>query len=206
MKKKYNHLIGKIIGELIENNVNIHLKNSKKISENNELAEYNGWFNSDPLEFVIAASKNINSWLPILLHEYCHFRQWIEKYYIWTEIDKFEKKHPIYWNEWLTKKIEYNPRIINKWIRLSRDLELDCEKRTVEFIKQEQLDINIEQYIQGANTYILFYNVVAELRKWYKGTAPYEVIEISSTMPPFFLDNYDKCPKGFKKLVIKYCL
>jgi len=107
-------------------------------------------------------------------------------------------------DKWLNgKEIKFIKNKIDK----IKYLELDCEKRAVKNIKKYNLPVNIETYIQKANSYILFYNYVKETRQWSKpGNAPYALKnkELWSLCPTKFMPDsyYEKIPrKIYKKFI-----
>jgi hypothetical protein len=82
---------------------------------------------------------------------------------------------------------------IDNEIRTSIIVEVDCEKRTVEKIKKYGLDsiINIDEYIQKSNAYVLFYLWMRKNRKWYTiGKEPYNIPDVVSVMPKTFDIDY----------------
>lgn len=112
---------------------------------------------------AVATDMNMENWLSILVHESCHMDQWEEGCDIWKLADKL---NPNIIDEWLEGK-EFSDKKIDDAINSTRDLELDCEKRTIEKIKKFKLPINIDQYIQKANCYIFYHNYVRLTRTWY---------------------------------------
>ena len=154
-----------------------------------------GYFSPDPLELVCATNRA--DFIPVLVHESCHLDQFLEDRTPFDEEDVIDS--------WLHGK-EFTQKQINASIKNSISLELDCEKRSVKKIVEYGLDININQYIQGANAYILFYNFVKKNRVWYrKDTPPHEKFLVYETMPKKFMsDSYyyklnPKIEKLFKK-------
>jgi hypothetical protein len=116
-----------------------------------------GYFDSEDL--VLAVGGNHPQFLSILVHEYAHVTQWQENIEIWQDADKWGG----YLWEWLAG---VNNRKYKIGAQYLRDLELDNEKRSVELIKKFSLEINIPDYIQRANAYVLYYNWLPETRKW----------------------------------------
>ena len=92
--------------------------------------------------------------------------------------------------EWLSGKPKRN---IKKWMALSRELELDNEKRSVQLIKDFNLPINTRKYTQSANAYVLFYNWMLTSRKWCKpGNTPYSNKTILNACSSKFNMRYDQ--------------
>ena len=171
-----------------ENNIKLVLSPEKgvKFSEGGILC--NGYFDDITSTLACALGKDVSQWLVILLHESCHMDQWVEKVPEWTEnvgMDNIEK--------WLNGDDSVNMNNIDNEIRTSIIVEVDCEKRTVEKIKKYGLDsiINIDEYIQKSNAYVLFYLWMRKNRKWYEiGKEPYNITDVVSVMPNTFDIDY----------------
>ena len=84
-----------------------------------------GWMDEDKREIVV--SMNRPDWIEILAHEYSHLTQFLDKLPLWNKagesIDSIER--------WLNGE-EVDD--IDIHLGVSRDLELDNEKRTVKII------------------------------------------------------------------------
>lgn len=191
-------VISDCILDMTKYNIKIILSNTKSVVfglDSNDKS--NGYFCDDPKEFVVAINKPQKQWIPTFLHEYNHFLQW--------------KENSKYWNNCKDGFLDYwlsghniSDRVVNRGINSMIDLELDCEKRTVDMIKRLNLPINLDWYIKTANAYVLYYNILKESRQWYI-IAPYDVKEILDSVPNYWLDDYSKTPLKYKQLVLKYC-
>lgn len=160
-----------------------------------------GLFDNDNLKIEIAIKNP--SWFEIFVHEYAHFRQWIEYCHFWKRFDTVVKR----WDDWVVHKKEMSPERVKIEFKAVRDLELDCEKRSVELIKQFNLPIDIKSYIRKANSYIYFYAFVRDYRTWSQ-YAPYKVKKIVDLMSPRFLKttDYNRPSEKYIELVKKNCL
>jgi len=187
--------------ELIENKVAIRLER-KKIIKYGEggVEKVSGFYNDEPKEFAVGMAKPQSEWLEVYAHEFCHFKQAREKVKVWTSnvSDKLD--------DWLEKKIMLTKSELRKVLNACKDVELDCEYRTVDMIRKYQLDnvINIERYCQKANCYVLYYNVVGIMKEWYK-RPPYEFPELIDMMPKKLITNHKKRYRKFENGVIKKC-
>jgi hypothetical protein len=84
---------------------------------------------------------------------------------------------------------------------LSRELELDNEKRSVALMKKWDLKIDIDDYIRKANAYVMFYNYMYHSRKWSApGNAPYSNPNIVSKMSNKFNMRYKQMSERLLKL------
>ena len=146
----------------------------------------------------LATDKPKEAWLKIFLHEYGHATQWAENMPLWREHGKSAS-----WTEWLAGRPVRN---IEKAIELSRELEADCERRTIRLIKELGVDIDIEQYSRAANAYIHFYNFMLVNRQWFhKDRAPYKVAEVMAAANPVLDSDFSKTPKALMK-ALELCI
>ena len=171
-----------------ENNIKLILSPEKGVQFSEGGILCNGYFDDITSTLACALGKDVSQWLVILLHESCHMDQCVEKVPEWTEnvgMDNIEK--------WLNGDDTVNMNNIDNEIRTSIIVEVDCEKRTVEKIKKYGLDsiINIDEYIQKSNAYVLFYLWMRKNRKWYTiGKEPYNIPDVVSVMPKTFDIDY----------------
>lgn len=171
----------------------------------------NGYFetlNFPSPRFAVATGKPLSEWLPVAAHEFGHLNQWAENAPAWT--DQMYSSTEYAFDrllEWCDGKLLLDERELKQLIlQPAREVERDCEKRTLEMIAQFQLPLDPVVYAQKANSYIFFYTAMLDTRKWYV-RAPYEVTEIWSSMPKKILssEKYDKLPDKYLNLVQKYC-
>lgn len=181
-----------------EHNVDLQLRNSKKVKYN-EFLYTSGFFEDvSDTKGVLACGIKHPQFLEILTHEFSHMEQWIEKAPI--------NKNAIYcgdMDEWLSGKDINN--IYSKLDKIKL-LELDCEKRTVKNIKKYSLPINVTEYIQKANCYVLYYNFIKESRKWVQNLTSEKNKDLWSLCPKRFMkDEYYEYipPKIYDKFVEK---
>lgn len=106
--------------------------------------------------------KPVEEWCLTLLHEYCHYLQYKEQCDVWKAYANSEGED----------------------IPISVNLEYDCEKRTIELMKELGLAnlTSIEGYTRRANSYLLFYKIYNITGEWYE-KAPYSFPEIAEHMP-----------------------
>lgn len=151
-----------------------------------------GYFDDSTMEMVVAMKSSYA--LEIIAHEFCHLTQFIDNCDPWKNLGNSLDKLTV----WLNGKKVKN---IDKCIDAIRDMELDNEKRAVEIIKLFDLDINIEDYIKRANSYIYFYNWLKKTRRWSNPkNAPYKNKNVLSVMPSQFKKSYAKTPAKIEKV------
>ena len=185
-----------------ENNIKLILSPEKGVQFSEGGILCNGYFDDITSTLACALGKDVSQWLVILLHESCHMDQWVEKVPEWTEnvgMDNIEK--------WLNGDDTVNMNNIDNEIRTSIIVEVDCEKRTVEKIKKYGLDsiINIDEYIQKSNAYVLFYLWMRKNRKWYTiGKEPYNIPDVVNVMPKTFDIDYTILDSNIEKTYDTY--
>lgn len=141
-------------------------------------------------KLAVALGKPDEEWLPILAHEFSHAHQWKEGSALWKRLfddwghGREEASDAL--DRWLEGE-EWSGEQLNDIVARIRDIELDCERRTVEMIEKFQLPIDVEEYTQKSNAYVYFYNHVAQTRQWYgRGTAPYQIEDVWQNAPKTF--------------------
>ena len=151
-------------------------------------------------------------WLPLSAHEFAHFTQWNEQCEAWMnyviEVKFNNNIHDvgdIMWH-WVNGE-EVSEELLDASITASREVELDCERRTLKLIEKFGLPIDSEDYAQKANAYVHFYNSIRSERQWYEiDKEPYNTKEVVELMP-FDLDrDYSTSPENVQLAIKKYCL
>lgn len=187
-----------------DNNVKLRIENKPGIpyTDNEDGIMVNGFFDGDTRTLACAVGKDIEYWLTILIHESSHMDQFLESDPTWINNIGL-----IQTDLWLSGDDEVDMDVIENEIRTGIDVEVDCEKRSVEKIKKWNLDtvINVEEYIQKSNAYILFYRWMHKVRSWYSiGKEPYNIKEIVSQMPTNFNVDYSKLTPRLEEIFKKY--
>jgi len=194
MKKNIQKLIGEVAYKCIQNKIFFHLDFVNKVDQEN--LPCSGYF--DEKSLVVATNKkNVREWLDVLVHESCHLDQFLERSKLWVSDDE----SLCIVEAWIKKK-NISEQRRDRGFTNTIALELDCEKRTIAKIKKYSLDINKEEYIQKANSYLFAYLYALIYRKWYP--TPYENPRIWKRMPKNFLtiDEYlDRNSKHLKYFV-----
>jgi hypothetical protein len=194
MKKNIQKLIGEVAYKCIQNKIFFHLDFVNKVDQEN--LPCSGYF--DEKNLVVATNKkNIREWLDVLVHESCHLDQFLERSKLWVS----DEESLSIVEAWINKKNISEQRRDRGFFNTIA-LELDCEKRTIIKIKKYGLDINKEEYIQKANSYLFSYLYALIYRKWYP--TPYENSRVWRKMPKNFLtidEYFDKNSKYLKYFV-----
>lgn len=129
-------------------------------------SECSGLFSPDPLEITVGINRPIEMWLPVLVHESCHMDQFLENSKVWADCYIKDHDTSTILDMWLAGLVDLNPTQLKDVLDRLLNLELDCERRSVEKIKKYKLPIDITEYIQKANAYVYFYRAIARTRKW----------------------------------------
>lgn len=157
-------------------------------------------------ELVICVNKSVEEWLPVLVHEYCHFLQWKNDVKVWRDLSYPENIDSCseiwHWIDHPHSQVDK----IEEHLRNVRVMELNCERRTVSLITKMGLDIDLEVYKRKAFSYINLYNSMAITRKWpRRGYMPYSIKEIWERCPASLNGSFEKAPLYYINLVNKYC-
>jgi hypothetical protein len=190
------NLIENLLTNLNEKGVVIRTSEQPRISygEGSEMM-CSGYFIETPrAELGIAMGKPWQEWAPILLHECCHAAQWSENSELWKNMMYKGRDIVDYFDEYINGKVfdvnEYGENFIEKITKSIKDVEFDCEKRVVELIKENKIDIDLDVYIKKANAYVWYYDYAFENKIWYpNNNAPYENEEIWSNAPNYWVNN-----------------
>ncbi len=158
MLKAQRHFVDKVRDHMAEHGCRIIFGRGKELNCGGYRAA--GYFSDNDLELRVARKNTL--WFEVLIHEYCHFLQWIEKSPVYRKSDK---SNAIIDN-WFNGK-QYSSRIIDKAFDCVREMERDCEMRSIKLIKKHDLPINVDRYTRMANCYIYVHYFMREYRKFW---------------------------------------
>lgn len=174
--------------------VRVELSNEEMVRWSKK-SRVSGYFDSEARggpKLACGTCPSEESFLGVLLHEYCHVTQWVENCTAWREDDILSAKYDT--DGWI-----YSGRKCSAGMRKAfaarRDLEADNERRTVRLIKELGVkQINLPRYIRASNSYIHFYNTIPETNSWYHpDRQPYHMPHVTA------LFNSDKIDDDFTK-------
>lgn len=151
---------------------------------------------------VCATKLDNQNFLGTLLHEYCHVTQWIENCTIWQEDTYWGTKYDT--ESWLNSGKPCSEGM-RKAFAVRRDLEADNERRTVRLIKELKAPVNLEKYIQRANSYVHFYNTMPVTNAWYHPhRIPYKMPHVTKLFRSDKIDDdFRKTPKKQFEALVK---
>lgn len=206
MKTSIKRLINIIEKECSINNVELAFEESNGVRFKNSNIICNGYFIDQPKPvLVVATKKKKRDWILVLLHEYCHMKQWLEKSPAWFNNklpDNTECSDRL--DLWLSGVLNLSDDELERYIQINIELEADCEKRALRLIDEFRLPISKEDYAKKANSYILFYHIVKKYRRWYSlGKEPYFIESVWSKMPETMDLDYTKISPEIEQILLK---
>lgn len=194
--KKVANFLRRELKKCRDNDIKIFMPYSTNLFE--ETGDCSGYFDEKPLTLAVAVRGSYKKWLPVFVHESCHMDQWLEQAPVWTRrVNRFKPLN--LFDKWLTGKIDLDKSIKNDMIDCILNIELDCEKRSVEKIIKNKLPIKLETYIKKSNAYVWSYRIIQRTRSW-EHSSVYEHPDILKTMPTEFIDDYSKLPIEIKEV------
>lgn len=128
-----------------------------------------GYFDEDEPAFAVAmGGTNTQLVMSVYVHEYSHFRQWVEDAPAWNaKLQKNVCPQGVF-DAWLAHAVELIPEQNDAALKLLVALERDCEERALAVVMENpRLDIDPTWYIRSANLYLMYYGVVKRTRRWY---------------------------------------
>lgn len=159
-----------------------------------------GFFESDTRRLVVAAGGPWQQWLPVLAHEYGHMTQWLADAKRWWDAEDE------LFIAWLGGRRLSDER---RWraFRAARDVELDCERRTLRIAARNHLPIDPAAYARSANAYVAFYRVAHDYRRWYV-RGPFESSRVLALCPATIMPAawHDQPPAALVEAIVAECL
>ena len=159
-----------------------------------------GYF--DDFEKAIRVAKDNDEWLDTLVHEYCHFLQWLD-----TPAPTWQADSRACWivDDYLFEN-KKSPDLAWAFRRV-RDYERDCEIRSVKMIRKWKLPISEKTYIRKANMYVYSYHIMEALGEWEPFTqSPYTTPSAVSQMPCTFRARAHRVlPSRIERTLLSYC-
>jgi len=132
----------------------------------------------NPVIKVAKSNLSQEEWFGILIHEYCHFVQWRDDVKPWSKFSDYD----ITYSQILLKPEKYKKELIALF-----DLEIDCEKRTFNIIKNNNL-FDAKAYAQTANSILYKYAMLYKYNKWPDDNRKYK--KVQDLCPTKILKSY----------------
>jgi hypothetical protein len=137
--------------------------------------------NDNPIIKVAKGKLQEEEWFGVLIHEYCHFIQWRDDTRLWNRFCDYDVTY---------SQIISKPEKYKKELMALMELEIDCEKRSFNIIKNNQL-FNYPVYAQSANSILYKYAMLYKYNKWPDDNRKYKKVQ-------------DFCPKRILKSYKEY--
>lgn len=163
-----------------------------------------GWFDESDKELAISIKDS--EWLSVLVHEYCHFLQHIENDSTILALEYGDENHLSDVWDWLDGKFEFFSKqdknmAFNKVIQM----ELNCERRAVEKIKEYKLPIDLDDYISSAHIYLYYYLFAKKHKKWFGENFGSSDIKLFEEIPNKTLEHsFKTLPRNYEELFKKF--
>jgi hypothetical protein len=166
--------------------------------------ECNGYFCDSPRKHIIVnINKPIEEWLPVFIHESCHKDQCIEQCSYWTtKVNDYYDAGDIF-DMYVSGTVELNQENLTEVLKQVVEVELDCERRTVDKIVKFNLPLDVTEYTQKANAYIYSHFAIFERRE-FGAKAAYDIPEIWTKMPVDFNQDYSTINDNILELYNSY--
>lgn len=161
-----------------EHGITVYKGRGKTVKCPGDGVPVSGYFDEENLKLAVAIGDS--DWVGTFAHEASHMDQFLEGSEYWTDdlTEAYEVLMLATGSPHKVSKEEFK-EALNKIVVL----EADCERRTIEKIKQYNLPVDLEDYTRKANAYLYWHTSMLYYRKWYaRGKSPTKV-GVTSTMP-----------------------
>lgn len=190
------------------NHVHSHLRKNKfklvlhldelKIGKNS----VSGYFSEEDKEIVISLKEQ--DWLEVLAHEYNHFIQYITNEPSYISLTQGDSNYLSEMWGWIDKESEFEETRLDVMFDTVREMELYCERKTMETIKEFNLPIDLDEYIFSANVYLYFYSFVRKYRCWFKENVGIKDITELSDLQMTLEEDFSKLPELYEETFKNY--
>lgn len=175
-------LYGDILKFCVDNQISLKLINTEDYEGEN--AFWGGHFCDDKKEIVVTIT--VDDWFLLLLHEFCHAEQYVEKSPFYFDLSiSLDIFNPTYIQN--LPSYLYEPAC-KAWLKM----ELDCNQRVLNKIKKYNLDIDLNSFYKWANCYHQSYYYFYKLKKHYGDRKPFEFKRVMNSMNSERLLDFDE--------------
>jgi hypothetical protein len=204
MKPNNKLFLATALADLISNNVKVVFASGRYVRLDEDKAQLGGYFSAGPPKILtVATGISEKRWFPLFLHEYCHFRQFIEGDKTFNKIMTSLVTQDF--DDLIGGRKEFSQDKIDYFCRTIQKMELNCEHRVVESMELCNLEIDKDAYIKQANSYIFLYTLIRKDHKWPTKKMPYAIPEIAKIMKPYLLDSYEELDPMYIEYARKLC-
>ena len=132
---------------------------------------------------VVKVARGRPDWLDILIHEYAHFRQWVEQP---ATVYNADATASIIVHNYLHQGRAATPGVLRKAFTRVMAFERDAEMRALRIAKQYHLPIDEKRYARFANLYIYSHHLMRDTGRWQATGNPYRSWRLVDMMPADF--------------------
>ena len=196
-------LVNEIAGHCRDNDIKVDISESPWV-ETGDGTQCSGYFDTCDVVLAVAVGKPCSQWLPILMHEYGHSRQYIFNHELLNEGSDVEDRL----FRWAKGEETLSHRTVMRLLNLSTRIERECEKLVLDLIAKHGLQdlVDPQVYAQKANAYLYFWRYFISTKKWYDPLMPpYEIEGIWRSLPTTVLDSHSRMPKHIEALYKQHC-
>lgn len=118
-----------------------------------------GFFDEENRRLVVATKKPEHQWFGILCHEFAHYQQWFEGY-DFADYEECQDDFEAY-----TQGANVTRERVFEAIKVLKRVEHDAERRVIEMAKEWDLPIDCPEYIQAAQAFLTWFDMVAHTRQ-----------------------------------------
>lgn len=163
----------KIVKDLLNNGFSVFLHKKEEIDS------YGGWLQADDEEKSLTVALDHHMGFEILLHEYCHFKQYQEDRIFWN---RSLETYDLLFDWCANPKKRVSKKRIEESMKSIIEIEHDCEKRVLRLLSLNPIeDVDVEKYTKASNAYLWSYHIMKEIRK--KSKSPIYTEEVIAAMP-----------------------
>ena len=193
-KRSFEDFVSFVKQECKTHGVTLKLTRGKFVKLEN--IRCSGYF-CDEVPPILVCAMNAKKYKQTFAHEYCHMTQWLDKIPLWDKASTSLNKV----TDWLNGK---EVRNIKHHLAVTRELELDNEKRAAKIARTYDLDCTVADYVRGANAYVIFYNWLLETRVWSRPKkSPYINKRILKAMSTKFDMNYETMDEHIHQIFLE---
>lgn len=180
LSRQENKLIIDTIQKCIDQKISFSLKSNKSFDKSSGYVNFKS--------FVCCYGEK-EIFIESFLHESCHLDQLSEKNSVWYDPLFLEHKDLDIFS--ITNKKKNKSKKYEDLFKKTVELELDCDKRSINKAKKYNLNINTDNYIQRSNFCLMCYYPFYQLKCWIFPPVDHKLI---SSLPTKFLslDDYWK--------------
>jgi hypothetical protein len=195
VKREHRTFVSEATIELLDSKIHVEFIRKRYVDK-----DYSGLFDHINKTLRVATWHKPEFWVPIFLHEYCHFKQWKEQTEHWVNAENSPFMDWLYDSS--IKDIDYN-----KECHLCQLMEQECDRKVIRLMLHYKMIghmRDVQRCIKAMNLYHISYQVMKEERSWLRKASACCIEELYDMVPGSFLDAEElKHPDPKLKLKIK---